>query len=328
MEAVHGDRPFLAASPSGPLVYREGSARFSQLAWFQPGDGLRPVFEAGSGFYSEVALSPAGSSAAVINSGDLWTVDLERGVTQRLTTSPASDDANPVWSPDGARIAFRSRRYGIQEVGSDGSTEPRDVPGGRRDSELVVPMPSGWSRDGRFLFLTNVSGASPDGAGVSRDLWALSLRDGRRTRLLASRFSEFGAVLSPDGRWLAYLSNDSGREEAYVRAFRGGDAAEPSVGARWAVSTGGAESVKWQADGKALFYVSPGASRKVMVAEVLDTSAFRTGQPRLKWELPAGTVGVDIAADGSRALLSVSGDPNTAASVLRALVNWQELLRH
>jgi eukaryotic-like serine/threonine-protein kinase len=315
------DRPLATVSSSGALIYRERGARSGSLAWFEEEKALQP-FGAG-GIYTDVALSPDATRAAVAENGDLWIVDLARGVKSRLTSNPTQDEA-PVWSPTGDRVVFRSTRLaggrgggGLYEVAADGSTEDRLIAGAGQGQMT----PRDWSQDGRFLFYTGVN----QGTGI--DVWALPMPVGRPTRLLGSTFNESRAELSPDGRWLAYLSNESGRAEVYVRAFQVRAGGEPSVGAKWMVSAGGASELRWSSDGKALYFFAPGPRVKVMVADVVDAREFKTGTPRLRMELPARTLDGDITGDGKRALLSVAGDQDLPSNTLTALVNWRALVR-
>jgi Tol biopolymer transport system component len=318
------DRQQVAVSANGPLIYRAGERQSGRLGWLAPGKPFEPVGDQGIGLIEQVKLSPDATRAAVIDGGDVWVIDLTRGVRSRLTATPGRE-SNPIWSPTGEKITFRAQpgtlaATSIHEIAADGSGESREIKGVLGDGTLEA-TPRSWSNDGRFLFFTSRQ------QGSSVDVWAYSPADGRRTRLLASPFRETSPTLSPNGRWLAYLANDSGRDEVYVRAFQVNAGGEPSVGARWTVSNGGAVSAMWRTDGKALIYGVLGVPSKTLVVDVADSGAFKTGSPRRHMEFPGGPVGGgDLHPDGSRALISLAAEGATASDEFSAILNWRALL--
>jgi len=202
-------------SATGVLVYRGEGLVHQQLTWFDPqGTSMGTLGEPGQ--YSNPALSPDGKRIAVVENGsqgnlDIWVLDAARGTNTRLTFDPAQD-VQPVWSPDGSRIAFASTRGGgfdFYQKASDGSG----------DDQLLLKsdenkIPTDWSRDGRFL-LYNATASK-----TGNDLWVLPLEGDRKPiPFLRTEFAEGQGRFSPDGRWIAYVSSESGDAEVYVRPF-------------------------------------------------------------------------------------------------------------
>ena len=195
-----------SVSDTGALVYRGGAGAKLALTWLDQGG--KPAGASDAGEYANPAVSPDGTSIAVAigpaGSRDIWTVDVGLKATKRLTFDPANDD-NPVWSPDGKNIAFASNRTGEPKLyvkPADGSEEERlltDQPG----------VPTSWSRDGRFLLFTSAS------EKTRSDIWVLP-DPGRASgaskpyALLATDVNEEDARISPDGRWFAYTTQESG----------------------------------------------------------------------------------------------------------------------
>ncbi len=239
-----------SVSENGVLVYRPGSAAAdAHLVWFdRAGKNLGTVGSAAD--YSGPALSPDGSRLALgirdpaVQTRDIWVFDLARGTSTKLTFDP-KDDFNPVWSPDGSRIAFSSDRRGARNLYIKSAS-------GTGDEELLLESDRNknaedWSRDGRWLAYNE---AAP---GAGNDIWTLSLDTRQPRPFLQTRFNEDEASFSPDGKWIAYRSAESGRSEVYVQPF-----AEEAPGAagKWVVSNAGGLEPQWRGDGKELFYTS------------------------------------------------------------------------
>jgi Tol biopolymer transport system component len=230
-------------------VYRAGpSIAPHAFVWYdRSGRALETM--AGSDFASSyhASLSPDSSRLAASRAegtSDIWLLDMKRGVTSRLTSDPAFE-VSPEWSPDGRRIAFTSNRRGPTEWGLfmkavDGSGDDEVLV----DWGLRTTSPTDWSRDGRFILFAM---ARPD---TPRDIWALSLEGERRKfPVLETTFNETNAQFSPDGRWIAYQSDESGRVEIHVQPF-------PGPGRRVRISGSGGVQVRWRRDGKELFYLA------------------------------------------------------------------------
>jgi Tol biopolymer transport system component len=226
-------------SQTGVLMYGSDGSETRRLQWFdRSGRALDSVGPAGQ--YTNVDLSPEGRRVAVdrldpqTRNGDIWLFDLARGASTRLTSHPALD-VFPAWSPDGRRIAFGSGRDGAYNL------YQKDASGaGEEEPLLKTPnnkYPTGWSHDGRWLLYREQD------QKTRWDLWVVPL-DPRQPSpqprpWLRTEFDENDGRFSPDGQWVAYDSNESGRYEIYVRRFSPG---EVSGTGKWPVSTGGASS--------------------------------------------------------------------------------------
>jgi len=255
---------------------------------------------------------------------DIWIWDLMRQTLTRLTFD-AAGDLYPVWTPDGRRLAFSSGRAGVNNLywqAADGT--------GVVDRLTESPhqqFPYAFTRDGTRLVLRE------DGPGTGNNLAVLPLEGERRLApLVDTTFNERNAELSPDGRWLTYDSNESGREEIYVRPF-------PDVdGGRWQVSTGGGTRPLWAPSGRELFYLTlDGALMGVSVERIDGTSGFTAGAPTKlvegRYFSGGGGVGgrtYDVSPDGRRFLMVKEGDggADSAASPTIVIVqHWAEELK-
>jgi len=317
-----------SVSPSGTLAYRGGAQTGNyQLTWFDRQGKLVSVFGQ-PGADQDIVLSPDGTRGAVRDAvsaaqGDLWTLDFARGVRTRFTfrQSPGTD---AVWSLDGSRIAFaaNSNRDTIYEKAASGAGDEKELlkePG-------KIHFPSSWSRDGRFLLYT-VTNTPKTG----NDLWVLPLQGDRKpVRLLGTEFNEREARFSPDMRWIAYTSNESGRFEVYVRPFvASGASGAPSLGeGKWQVSRDGGNSPRWRADGKELIFQAPPDGTAKMAVEVKGTgAALEAGIPQQLFQAPID-YGWDVTADGKRFLLSVLPQGQRTGQVpITVVLNWPAQLK-
>lgn len=309
-------------SANGLLAYLagEGPAESSQLVWVDR-DGVTEKLWVEPGIYGNPRLSPDGSRLSVTllrdNNWDVWVFDLERSVATRLTFG-GGYDADQVWSPDGRWLAFASDQGGkiaIYRKRADGSGE----------SELLGEPPEGqdwfpfsWSTDGRFLL---ASVASQGG-----DIWVLPLEEGASPEpYVATPFTEQSPAFSPDGRFVAYDSNESGRFEVYVRTF-------PAGGGKWQVSDGGGSQPRWSADGRRLFF----RGEEGVVEVSVDTSGdgFRADRGRLLFSgsFHGGLLGItaggfvfpdyEAAHDGSRFILLAGEKEEVSEHWLTLVTGW------
>lgn len=300
------------ASAEGALVFKSGADSVKQFAWFDR-SGRRTASVGPQGDVGNPAISPDGGRLAVDRvepnavTGDVWVIDLARGTGSRLTFEP-ENEATPVWSRDGGRLFFwadRDDRPGIYAKAANGATA----------EQLVVESKEAmWLQD-----------LSPDGSllvfvtgSVQGDIGILPLTGDRAPRpFLRTPFEERRARLSPDGRWIAYDSDESGATEIYVQSF-------PDPGGKWQVSTRGGVEPMWRADGKELFYLAP--DRTLMAVPVsLAGAAFDAGtpQPLFPTELPVrfGKARFGPAPDGQRFLVAVpEGDAGPAP--IQVVLHW------
>ena len=264
--------PFLAWSPAGRLIYMQGSNTGEVYEIVRVGrDGSQtPIDTAWHGGFNSIALSPDGRRLAVgvgLASGALgiWIKQLDRGPFSRLTFG--GQDRRPAWSPDGRDVAFiRDSLTGIHVYArvADGSAPDRLLARLDRQVQEVT-----WSPDGRWLVLRTDNSAP--GAG---DLVGVrTTGDTTPVPLVASPFQELHPAVSPDSRWLAYTSNESGANEVYVRSFPG------TTGGRWQVSNGGGIEPRWSPDGRELYYLDNRA-RLTAVTIGVSKTGLDVGEPR------------------------------------------------
>ena len=303
------------------LVYRNAPGEeIAQMAWFDRHGKRAASFGESASLYSQPVLSPDGSRVAMakFDGGniDVWVYDLVRNVNQRLTSDPALDDS-PVWSHDGERLAFASSRaghYDLYQIAASGA--------GRE--ELLYAsgenkFPTSWSPDGRYLLY---GAQARETAG---DIWVLPL-DGTSKRapvpLVHTRANEGGGTFSPDARWIAYVSDDSGIAEVYVQPFILPSASGDSpAGPKVLVSRKGGRRPRWRADGKELFYNSPDGA--LMSVAVTAGATFRPGIPQLLFRTPAAWFSeANATSDGTRFLVAIPVE-QTTAQPFTVVLNWQ-----
>ena len=310
-----------AMSSAGVLAYGPSVRLTTSLRWLdRTGTVIRVLGEPDA--YSAVRLSPDQSTVASAVAGatmaerDIWLIDAARGTPSRGTFDPAADWF-PAWSADGSRIFFGTTREGTtsiwQKVGA-GSDEPT-LDAARAG---VASYPSDVSSDGLAL-------AFVQSTSKGYDVAVLSLSgEGRVTPFLSSPFNEVQARFSPNMRWTAYSSDESGRFEVYVRPF-------PKGPAQFRISTAGGMQPEWRRDGKELFYVSP-EGRMMSVPVVTDGAVFEHGAQTALFEVempqpnPPYANDYAVSADGQRFLVNtVIDQPRRQA--LTVILNWTEMLR-
>jgi Tol biopolymer transport system component len=244
---------------------------------------------------------------------DIWTYDIARNTFSRLTFD--GNNRGPVWSPDGKAVTYWSmqgpKHSGLYVKPADGSGEARLL---LASTQLMLP--TSWSPDGKFLAVDHVTSTSQS------DVWVLSV-DGNPTEVpfVQTKFDEWEAAFSPDGRWVAYVSDESGRYEIYVKPF-------PEPGGKWQVSTSGGTEPLWSGDGRELFYNN---GDKMMAVKVDTDSGFKPGTPQVLfsgfYNPHVGDQAYGVAPGGQRFLVihplrATSGNPQ-----INVVVDWFAELR-
>jgi Tol biopolymer transport system component len=309
------------ASETGVLAYQQvaATAGASRLVWFDRRGKQVGVLGERSGYEGEVSLSPDGSHAAVAlrdaGASDIWVFDVARGIRSRFTFDPGIERV-PIFSPDGSRILFSAGRTGsVWELRQKASS-------GAAADEPLLAMPGtnliaeSWSRDGRFLLYSAVRSQE----GSTFDAWVLPLVGDRKSYPFAqSAFAEMRSQFSPDVRWVAYASNESGRFEVYVAPF-------PNTGAKWQVSTAGGNDPRWSADGRQIFYIAE--NNKLMAANVMaDRERFSVGsvEPLFDVRPPPARGVYDVTRDGRFLVTTV--EQQGESPPITIVVNWPATLK-
>ena len=300
-----------SASSSGVLAYQTGiGTTATQLVWFDR-TGKQVGTLGDSATYADLEFSPDEKRASVsISDGqqrDIWAYDVARGLRTRITFDPA-DELNSVWSPDGSRLVFNSRRKGhldLYQKDSSGAGTEEVLLEDNRDKS-----PQSWSPDGRFILYT--SSGSPTGD----DLFVMPLSGDRKpVPFLQTPFNEYDGQFSPDGRWVAYGSDESGKDEIYVAPF-------PGPGGKWQISTAVGTYPRWRRDGTEIFYLAP--DNKLMAAAVNGKgSRFEVGAVKPLFEtraLDPTRNSFAVSADGQRFLINT--DPQTSSAPITVVLNW------
>ena len=305
---------FAATSPGLLVAQKAGDSGASQLLWFdrkgqQIGIVLKP------GIYGNISLSPNGKAVAsdttdpASQNTDVWTYDLESQSAKRLTFDPAID-STPIWSPEGSRMVFGSNRgvnFDLYLKDANGAQEERPIPQDGPDR-----FPTDWSRDGKYILYER-----------GADLWFVTIPEFRPTQFLKATSTLKGGRFSPDGKWVAYSSNESGRWEVYVTSF-------PDAHGKWQVSNAGGVEPKWRGDGKELFYLSPDS--KMMAVPVKTGSSFDPGTPMVLFQAnpremlaTSEQFSYEASQDGQRFL--VNTHLKTAMTPLSVVLNWSAKLK-
>ncbi len=301
------------STASSSLVYRVGSGlSVTQMEWRdRKGNKLGTLGPAAD--FSNPAFSPDGKNLAVgirdpaTKTRDIWLFDLARGTGRRLTFDPA-DDASPIWSSDGQGLIFTSNRKGSRDIWQKPAS-------GAHDEELVLTSDAQMfvddrTRDGRYLIFGSLS------PGQTREEWAFPLLgDHKPFAVLRGPGFVQGAWVSPNERWIAYASDESGRLEIYVQSF-------PRAGGRWQISTEGGIEPSWSPSGKELFYLH---LNKLMAVDVTGgTDQFESGTPHVLFEAAFGNTlrnAYAIAPDGKRFLVNARVE-NTDSLPMTVVLNW------
>ncbi|MDA2930045.1 protein kinase [Acidobacteria bacterium AH-259-O06] len=320
-----GGAAHFTLSRDGSLVYVPGGLLVPdrKLVWVDRLGNVEPLLAEPKG-YMTPSVSPDGQHVAVtIREGsnyDIWVVEVRRGTLNPLTSHPG-EDFDPIWTPDGKRVTFASEMAEGQKgpalwwrpADADGPAEPVQV----RSSDLLWKFPTSWSPDGQTVIFNAID------TEIKNGIWTQSIETEAEAREFhVTEFDESSAMFSPNGRWLAFVSNQSGRHEVYVKAFGG------SGGMKRASVEGGTEPV-WVADGSEIYYRN---GEKMMATAVETGAELKIGDPEMLFEgrfLPTGRPDArrnyDIAPDGR--FLMIKREQDVTPTEFSILLNWFEELK-
>jgi hypothetical protein len=312
-------RASFAVSDNGVLVYVTGSreTRGQLFSYDRAGKQIAgPIGDPAE--FDDLAMSPDGRRLAgtiadpATGVPDIWILDLARGNRTRFTFGPGPN-VRPVWSPDGSRIAHTRIEKALT------STVVMKASSGVSGEEIVTRAegqwyPTSWSPDGRYLGLQ----VRRPNTKTKADIWLAPLFGDRKpVPLLETQFSEEGASFSPDGRWISYLSDESGRQEVYAAPF-------PVPGGKWQVSTGGVVAGGWCRAGNEIIYLN--TDLQLMSVEVrADASGFDAPPPKTLFKIPRSLIGA-ISPGCDRILIAVLPQ-GTPSSSIALVSNWPALLK-
>jgi eukaryotic-like serine/threonine-protein kinase len=315
----NGTRGLFSLSGQGELSYQTGAGQIADLVWVGR-DGRQLGTVGPPADYIDVALSPDGTQLAYAlydargDSRDIWVRDLSRDTSSRLTFD-SHDEIRPVWSPDGSRIFYGSNRTGSYAVMSKAANGTGDEQAVYADESAQV-TPSDRSRDGKWMTMERFGAGTPTGVVVVPTSGA-----GKPTPLPASS-AQISGRFTPDGRYLAYVSNETGSPEIYVQTW-------PLGGGKWQISSGGGVQPRFRADGKELFY--RGTDDTFRSVTIQTSPRFEAGVPvalfkrRLATGAPANSAW-QVSSDGQKFLL-VAAQDSAAAPPFTIVLNWPETLK-
>jgi serine/threonine protein kinase/Tol biopolymer transport system component len=307
----------VSASATGALAYLAAPPANTGLVWFDAAGRETGRVEVPPGQYEQVALSRDGRRAVAERRvspsvADLWMIDLERGGATRFTTGSSVNFA-AAWSPDGERVVFSSDRNGPEGL----FVKPSNGTGSEQvlyQSPSLFKQPQSWSPDGKYVVYTDNSPIT------NLDLWVMPMGGGSESKPFVyaqSPANENGGQISPDGHWMAYVSDETGRYEAYVQAF-------PTPGRKFRLTTAGTSGVWWRKDSKRLLMLNSN-STEVLQSDVQPGQEFSATEPKVIGHLPKGLQAMDVSPDLQRflGLMIEGGNVNMSVTLVQ---NWTSAL--
>ena len=306
------NRAVVAVSENGVLAYRSVPANALKLVWVDRKGAEQPL-PAPPHNYVMPRVSPDGQRVVAgieEADGQIWVYDLSRDTLTRLTFE-GTNNIDPLWTPDGKRIVFKGNKNRLFWQPADGSGPPEEL----TKSELGPnSVPGSFSPDGQVLAFM--------GNNPSDDLYTLPLSDGKPQPFLRSSSNQTAPRFSPDGHFIAYASNESGRYEIYVRPY-------PGPGGKWQISTDGGGEPVWNPKGRELFYRN---GNKMMAVDVTTQGTFSAGKPRVLFEgryapTPRSFQDYDVSPDGQRFLMLKATEQAQSPEQINVVLNWFEELK-
>jgi len=303
--------PAVSVSVNGILAHASAGLPNTQLVWLDRAGRPQGTIDLPPGRHLNPSISPDDQRMIVSRQSspsemDLWMIDISRAVATRFTFNSAPLTERAVWSPDGKWVAFDSNRNGPQDI-------YRKLASGAGDEEplLVAAWPfknlDQWSPDGRYLLF------SPPDAATGWDEWLLPLEGERKPRpVLNSRFNESGGQISPDGHWISYSSDESGRNEVYVQSF-------PTPESKYQITTSGGFYGVWSKDGKEMLI--GGLDGTILSVDVQTGASFKAGTPRVLFKPRQDLIGWAATSDFQR-FIQVVPVGATAPNSITVVVNW------
>ncbi len=311
----------ISVSATGVLVYQGVGQPTRQMIWMDRG-GKQISMTGEPGEWGPPRISPDGNRGAAAKLGPdgknahLWLLDIN-GAAEQITPDSGPHEGSPVWSPDSSRLAYFSRQGDVYDLFTRGT-----LPGSKPEILLkssLTKYPTDWSHDGKYLIFGQT------GTGTRLDVWGFSMGDRRTAPILDTVYAEgFGAV-SPDGKWLAYQSDQSGRNEVYVQQF---DGLSNGTKRNWMVSKGGGLP-RWRSDSNELFYMSPDGRMMSVAIRLATDGGIEAGQPVSMFQtrpVPKTWNLYDVSPDGQRFLLNLPLEWTSSAPIT-VLTNWTEKLK-
>jgi len=307
-----GSLAFFSASNNGVLAYRRGGGFVPLLLVWVGRNGVEQPVPAPPHNYTYPRISPDGKRiAAGIEEGEgqIWLYDISRDVLSRLTFGGPSN-VDPIWTPDGKRVTFKGKGNRLFWQSADGGGNAEEM---TADKLARNNVPSSWSQDGQDLvFLEDEN---------SRSVWILHLKDRTPHVFMQDPAYDSAPCFSPDGHWVAYASNESGRNEIYVRPY-------PGPGGKWQISTEGGTEPLWNPKGHELFYRS---GQKMMAVDYTAQTSFSAGKPRMLFQgtytiTPRSATDYDVSPDGQRFLMLKPSAEQTPGQI-NVVLNWPEELK-
>src|ERR1700674_4763014 len=306
-----GSGAVFSASDNGVLAYRGGGGAVPlNLVWVNR-NGTEQPLAAPPHNYTFPRISPDGKRVAAgieEGEGQIWLYEISRDALSRLTFEGPSN-VDPVWTPDGKRIAFKGKGNRLFWQSADGAGSAEELTTGKLSQNNI---PSSWSPDGQELAFLE--------GGAVRNIWILPLKDRTPHVFIASPAYESAPSFSPDGRWIVYTSTESGRSEVYVRPY-------PGPGGKWQISTEGGTEPVWNPKGRELFYRD---GQKMMAAEYTAQPTFSAGKPKMLFQgpytpTPRSASDYDVSSDGQRFLMLKAAEQ--VPGEISVVLNWTAELK-